>query len=49
MIRLTIKNGQVTGISRNKRMLTCKDMIRGTDVPKKLGVTGFGRELRGRK
>lgn len=46
MIRLAITNGKIIGISRNKRTLTTKDIVNGVNVPKKLGVTPFGRELK---
>ena len=46
MIRLAITNGKVTGISRNRRTLTAHDIVNGVNVPKKLGVTPFGRELK---
>jgi hypothetical protein len=46
MIRLSLRNGRVIGISRNRRTLTAHDIVNGVDVPKKLGVTGFGREIK---
>lgn len=42
-MRLKIKNGVMLGFSKNRRTLTERDMLKGTDVPKKLGVIPFAR------
>jgi hypothetical protein len=47
-MKLIIKNGVMKGFSNNPRNITERDMLKGTDIPKKLGVTPFGRELKRR-
>ena len=45
-MRLIINNGVARGFSKNTRTITERDMLKGSDIPKKLGVTPFVRELR---
>lgn len=47
-MRLKIKNGVMAGFSKNTRSINERDILKGTDIPRKLGVTPFGRELKRR-
>jgi hypothetical protein len=47
-MRMIIRNGIMKGFSSNNRTITERDMLKGADIPKKLGVTPFGRELKRR-
>jgi hypothetical protein len=43
-MRLKIKNGVMTGFSKNRRSINERDILKGNDVPKKLGVIPFARK-----
>jgi hypothetical protein len=45
-MRMIIRNGVMKGFSSNTKTITERDMLKGADIPKKLGVTPFVRELR---